>query len=280
MLYWCRGGTQSPSPPVAYPPARALSRQSPICHVLTDLGILTEGLSCSDLQAEGSHLQLERARPLPDLEPVQESSPEEDLDLLSSDSGLWLEEEESQPSSPESHAYCVNLLFRHGYVENANRVLRAACKVTPHTEVIVASSSQQACPHSRTITQGQSLCNKGPVPNVHWQKPCTAVPGMLLKEAHVTSLVVNVSTMCVCEYSFVDLRWPRPPLQRPVVCLAQGFHGLAMPDVLELNVWLTRTQGEVEPDISISDAWDKISELPKDPRMLHGVKDVCAPTSK
>lgn len=130
MLPWCRGGVRTPSPPVACPPAQSLPRQSAICHVIRDLGLLREGPSCPSLQAEGSNLQLERAGPLSGLEPVRESFPEEDQELPGTDSSLWLEEEESPPSAPESYSYCVNLLFRHGYPENANRVLRAACKVT------------------------------------------------------------------------------------------------------------------------------------------------------
>ena len=133
MLHWCRGVVRAPSPPVACPPARALSRQSPIYHVIRDLGLLQDSPSCPGFQAEGSNLQLEHERPPSDLEAAQESIPKEKLDLSSSDSSLWLEEEESSSSSPESHSCCVNLLFTHGYVENANRVLRAACKVTSPT---------------------------------------------------------------------------------------------------------------------------------------------------
>ena len=60
--------------------------------------------------------------------------------------------------------------------------------------------------------------------------------------------------------------------------LVQIFCGLAELAVSELSVCLTLAQEEVEPDNSIFDAWDEILELPKDPRMLHGVKDVCTPT--
>ena len=58
----------------------------------------------------------------------------------------------------------------------------------------------------------------------------------------------------------------------------QIFRGHAEQDVLQLIICLTLVQEEVEPDNSISDAWDEILELPRDPRMLHSVEDVCEPT--
>ena len=64
MLYWCRGGTENPKPARCLPacpgPIKAISQ---FVMSMTDLGHLDRRLELfRAFKAEGSHLQLERAR--------------------------------------------------------------------------------------------------------------------------------------------------------------------------------------------------------------------------